>query len=81
MLTDTFPLEDRCHRLYLRHLESGKIYEIGSFHCDPTYPGPTRCDLHPNWSRDDRFVCIDAAFEGTRQMYVIDVSELTKKDI
>ena len=80
MLTDTFPLEDRCHRLYLRHLESGKIYEIGSFHCDPTYPGPTRCDLHPNWSRDDRFVCIDAAFEGTRQMYIIDVSELTKQD-
>jgi hypothetical protein len=80
MLTDSYPETNYPYRkLFLYHLESGAAYEIGEFHSDPSYPAPTRCDLHPNWSRDDRQVCIDSIHEGSRQMYVIDVSELTGK--
>ncbi|MBR2625964.1 MAG: hypothetical protein IKD23_06170 [Lentisphaeria bacterium] len=78
MLTDCYPVEDHCRKLFLYHLEDGRAYEIGSFYSDPSYPIPTRCDLHPNWSRDDRQVCIDSIHEGSRQMYIIDVSELTR---
>lgn len=78
MLTDSYPLSDNCRRLYLYNLESQEAYEIGSFYSDPSYPIPTRCDLHPNWSRDDASVCIDSIHEGSRQVYVIDVSSLTK---
>lgn len=79
MLTDSYPLEDDCRRLFLYDLENEKGYEIGSFYADPSYSNPTRCDLHPNWSRDDRFVCIDSIHEGTRQMYLLDVSSFTGK--
>lgn len=79
MLTDSYPLaEDSCRRLYLYRLADGEAFEIGSFYADPNYPAPTRCDLHPNWSRDDSKVLIDSIHEGSRQIYMIDVSSLTK---
>ncbi len=77
MLTDSYPQGDNCRKLFLYRLSDGAAYEIGSFYSDPAYPIPTRCDLHPNWSRDDREVCIDSIHEGSRQIYIIDVSELT----
>ena len=79
MLTDSYPLEDNCRRLFLYRLSNGEAFEIGSFHSDPDYPVPTRCDLHPNWSRDGRSVCIDSIHEGSRQVYILDVSELTAR--
>ena len=77
MLTDSYPLDDNCRKLFLYNLAEQKAYEIGSFYSDPSYPVPTRCDLHPNWSRDGRTVCIDSIHEGSRQVYLIDVSSLT----
>lgn len=76
MLTDSYPLEDNCRRLYLYHLASHQPYEIGSFYADPTYPDPTRCDLHPRWSRDGQAICFDSIHEGSRQVYAMDVKGL-----
>lgn len=80
LLTDSYPEKDDFRRLFLYDLTKKKAYEIGKFYSDPSYPIPTRCDLHPNWSRDDSFVCIDSLHEGSRQMYLIDVREFTKGD-
>ncbi len=78
LLTDSYPDRSRHERLLmLYHLESDTRYDIGRFHSDPTITGAIRCDLHPRWNRDGSLVCIDSIHEGTRQMYVIDVSSLT----
>ncbi len=37
------------------------------------YDNDTRCDLHPRWSRDGRLICIDAAFEGRRGVYIVNL--------
>jgi hypothetical protein len=78
MLTDSYPLEDNCRKLFLYDLRKKIPYEIGSFYADPDYPIPTRCDLHPNWARDGKSVCIDSIHEGSRQVYVIDVTPVTE---
>ena len=78
-MTDNYPTQDNkgiCG-LYLMDIVKNIRYEIGSFQADPSLPVPTRCDLHPNWSRDCRRLCIDSMHEGFRGIYVIDVSELT----
>lgn len=77
MLTDSYPQENELRRLFLYELKTGAAYEIGAFRSDCSYPLPTRCDLHPNWSRDGRKVCIDSTHEGSRQIYELDVTPLT----
>lgn len=75
MLTDTYPDETDHRTLILYHWESGERIDIGRFYAPPTR-WQIRCDLHPRWSRDGRHVCVDSVHEGTRQMYVLDVSDV-----
>ena len=49
---------------------------LGRFLSPLPFRGEIRCDLHPRWSRDGRQVCFDSVHEGTRQIYVMDVSEI-----
>jgi hypothetical protein len=78
MLTDSYPTPENgnIRYLYLLDVENEIRYEIGSFYSDPSLPIPTRCDLHPNWSRDCRKICIDSIHEGYRGIYVMDVSNI-----
>ena len=76
MLTDTYPDAEQMRTLILYHIDSGKRFDIGRFYAPPELTGPIRCDLHPRWSRDGQHVCIDSAHEGSRQIYVLDVSAI-----
>jgi hypothetical protein len=78
MLTDCYPTSENGHTrsLYLLDIANNIRYEIGNFYADPALSMPTRCDLHPNWSRDCRKVCIDSIHEGFRGIYIVDVSEV-----
>jgi len=51
--------------------------DVGSFRHPGHIRGDWRCDLHPRWSRDGRLITFDSVHEGSRQIYVADVSDLT----
>ncbi len=76
VLTDTYPDEERMRTLILYRPEGNKRVDIGRFFAPKELDGEIRCDLHPRWSRDGQAVCFDSVHEGTRQMYVIDVSDV-----
>ena len=75
MLVDTYPDEDRNQRLMLYDFEADDLVEVGEFYARPADQSALRCDLHPRWDRSGTKVCFDSTHEGTRQMYVLDVSE------
>ncbi len=77
MLTDTYPIYNQKRALLLVDLLDDLAYEIGQFYSPPDLIGPIRCDLHPNWSRDCKTVCIDSLHEGFRAIYTLDVESLT----
>lgn len=80
LLTDTYPDSVSNERLLILYdAENNQRYDIGSFYTDPNLGKLNRCDLHPRWSPNSRQVCIDSVHEKTRQMYLIDVSDLTAK--
>ncbi|KPK70835.1 MAG: hypothetical protein AMJ84_07285, partial [Acidithiobacillales bacterium SM23_46] len=78
ILNDTYPDRNRMQTLMLYRVADGRRIDVGKFYLPPKLKGPFRCDLHPRWNRDGTQVCIDSAHGGTRQLYVINVSQITK---
>ena len=74
ILTDTYPENGQDRKLLLFDPDEQRLVNIGEYYSLPELTGEIRCDLHPRWSRDGDQICIDSSHEGTRQMYVIDVS-------
>jgi hypothetical protein len=74
--TDSYPDKARQRHLLLFNLASGKLVQIGRFFAPWQFSGVVRCDLHPRWSPDGRFISIDSAHEGVRQSYILDVSSI-----
>lgn len=79
ILNDTYPQGERSERgLFIYNVAEDRPVNLGRYYADPSVPGPCRSDLHPKWSRDDRFVAFDSIHEGHRGVYVMDVSGFTK---
>ena len=78
-LMDTYPDENRLQTLWLWNLAQDREVVLGRFYAAPEVTGEIRCDLHPRWDREDRRVCFDSVHEGTRQVYIMDVSKALGK--
>ncbi len=71
ILTDTYPDPRNFRTLILYRESTDERIDLAKFYAPPELIGPVRCDLHPRWSRDGRYICIDSAHEGDRQLYII----------
>ena len=76
LVTDSYPDRARMCRLLLCRPAAGEVVEAGAFFSPWRYDGARRCDLHPRWHGNGRFVSIDSAHEGVRGSYAIDVGRL-----
>jgi len=84
LITDTYQGQDpnKMVTLQLLDMEKDEAIDVCSI---PTVPrdslkGPIkalRLDGHPVWNRDYTKACIQAVHTGNRQLYVVDLSELT----
>ncbi len=75
---DTYPdKENSMQTLALVNVSTGKLTEIGRFaHKEQTAIEDVRCDLHPRWSHDGRFLTVDTIHNGDRKIYQCDVDEI-----
>lgn len=78
ILNDTYPDKERMQTLMLYKPATGRRYDLNKFHSPKEYTGPVRCDLHPRWDRTGTRVCFDGSHGPTRQVYVVDVSDVVK---
>ncbi len=76
-VTDTYPREYK-RWLILFDLITNRRIDLGAFHSPSCYARDFRCDLHPRWNRDGTKICFDSVHEGTRQIYVMDVSSIIR---
>ena len=76
VITDTYPDKERMQNLMLYRPSDGKLVNLGRFYQERPSNNEWRCDLHPRWSRDGRYVCIDSKHTGQRQMYLLDVGSI-----
>jgi hypothetical protein len=77
VLNDTYPDDHQRRTLMLVRADSAQRIDIARLHSPKSrWWGEIRCDLHPRWSPDGRHVCVDSVHDGSRQMYIMDVSRL-----
>lgn len=83
IVTDAYtqePFANERHEVPIRLIEAGTgkeeaicyIWTLGG----TNIPAHLRCDPHPVWSRDGRFVCFNGTPNGNRQMLIADMSGL-----
>lgn len=78
VLNDCYPNKQRMQIPYLYHIPTDRRVDLGQFYSPALYTGEWRCDNHPRASRDGKLVCIDSPHNHGRQMYLIDVSGVTR---
>lgn len=65
---------DKMTELIIYDPQKRSSYTVGGFFAPAKFVGDIRCDLHPRWSSDGKTVSFDSVFEGTRQVYLADIS-------
>lgn len=75
VVTDSYPSRKRMQDIkILKDFEDdGTI--VAKVFAPFKYDNETRCDLHPRWSRDGKYICFDACFEGHRELYIIGIEQ------
>lgn len=80
ILSDTYPDKVTDKRiLFLFDTQTGTRHDLGDYYTPPDLGKHNRCDLHPRWSRDNQQICFDSVHEGSRQLYLLDVSDFVAK--
>ena len=74
LLVDTYPDEQRLQTLQLWDRRQRRLTVLGRFYAPPYARGDVRCDLHPRWDRQQRWIAFDSVHEGSRQVYALDAS-------
>lgn len=78
VVTDSYPNRKRIQTIWLLNDSKEKGVVAAKVFAPFKYDNDTRCDLHPRWSRDGRYICFDGCFEKRRRLYIIDTEELIK---
>lgn len=77
ILTDTYPDKLRMRSLLLYEPDSNGTTLLGRFFAPLAVDRDIRCDLHPRWSADGRYITFDSAHTGRRSSYLIDPGSIT----
>ena len=81
ILTDGYTDAENCLPLFLYDTLKNEFYETGRYKTPKDLDGELRIDLHPRFNQDGTKILIDSGMDGKRGMYIVDVSQITKKNI
>ena len=76
MATDTYPDKLGERKLMVLRMSDQAILPLGTYFVPEIYRETySRCDLHPRWRPDGRVLGFNSVHEGSRQVYVIDITD------
>ena len=75
-VSDTYEDEKGYRNLFICNMQSESIRHIDKLKSNSEYDNTTlRCDLHPRWSYDGKYICIDMLSEDKRSVYLYKIEE------
>lgn len=79
VITDTYPNRKRIAGVYLCEEKNNTIESIAKVFSPFKYDNDVRCDLHPRWNHNSNAICIDSVHEGSKQLYIINISDVLEE--
>lgn len=76
LVSDSLPNAQFERDLWLYDMGREKRLDLAHFKSPLKFSGPIRCDLHPRWAADGRYVAVDSAHAGYRQIVLLSVADL-----
>lgn len=70
ILTDSYPNLRRYQYLFMFDIATRELYKIDKLWSPFRYFNDERCDLHPRWSYDNRYICVDNTSSGYRSLKI-----------
>ena len=77
LVGDSYPIDDFQY-LNLTRVRDGKVVHLGTFFHGHEQMGDWRCDLHPRWSADGKFLSVDTIHYGNRKILILDMGNAIK---
>jgi hypothetical protein len=71
ILIDTYPDRFRNQQLKIHDIEKEKSELVIRYKIPFAYRYHRRCDFHPRWSRDRKYICFDSAHNGVRSLCIV----------
>ena len=70
ILTDTYPSFRRYQYLFIFDVATRQLYKMDKLWSPFRYFNDERCDLHPRWSSDNKYICADNTSSGFRGLKI-----------
>lgn len=76
---DSYPDKGRMQHLYLFNMATEQMTHLLEVKHGLKFQGEGRCDLHPRFSADGKYISIDSVMSGKRQQYYINVENIINR--
>ncbi len=70
-LMDTYPNKSRMKELFHYDTCNSRLHKIAEFYEGFRFGGETRCDLHPRWDQQGKWIFVDSVHSGLRKLYAL----------
>lgn len=74
LIIDTKPDIHRNQHLFTFNMNNNCLQHIGKFQLPKKFKGPVRCDLHPRWDREGKYVSVDTVHKDLRSMTILQLN-------
>ena len=73
-VSDTYEDENGYRNLFICNMQNKSIRPVDKLKSNSEYDNTTlRCDLHPRWSYDGSYICIDTITDKKRCMHLYEI--------
>lgn len=75
ILTDTYPNKKRVQHIFIYDVHEKQLKIVDKLYSPLKYFNDERCDLHPRWSMDNKYICVDTTSSGYRGLKIYKITK------